>query len=646
MRSKVGLSLLLLVVAFPCPVPAKEKPIVLGYSASWFDGLYPPESYNYDGLTHIARSFLLPKADGTIGVQGGFFDPDLERLAHAHGVKLIASIGGAAANADNWLAMARDPKAERLFFDNLDKLITQNRYDGVDIDWEPSALTDADQATYTQFMKDLRGRFPQWLITTALGGGDYWAKHISWKEVAAQVDWINWMTYDFAGSWTGHSAHNANLYDSVPVRTEMSVDRERDHLENRFGAPAEKLVLGLPFYGTQFFTARMGEDFTGDASRQGSEIQFYEIAGLLTPGSGYTKKWDKDAQVPYLEKEGGEHTISYDDPKSLALKCRYAMDQGLRGVMIWNIGADIVGENTPLLDAVDKAMGLPSRSMPPSGLEKTFANFASTLKDTYSKLQGTQAKLQAAGKLEEAKAADPGPLPDLALPTNSDSKVLGKGIWAVQYRLTVLGRKLQAAQAVASALPVKEVAGQKLNASGNRVLIGDFESGTNGTAFQGVWMTDMDHNNLGTVLNPVPFTPSPGGSPASPKFAAHLWGHFGKSQAPWPYAMLTGTLDPSGTAVDLSAFRGVEFQTKGDGKTYSIILARAAVEDYCNFKQDFKAGKDWMKISLNLSDFKQPSWGRAIPLKLSDVLYFAFSPNADFSDEDMDLWMDDLALLK
>jgi chitinase len=627
-------------------VDAKEKPIVLGYSASWFDGLYPPESYNYDGLTHIARSFLLPKADGTIAVQGGFFDPQLEKLAHAHGVKLIASIGGAAANADPWLAMVRDTKAEKLFFDTLEKLIADNNYDGVDIDWEPSALTDEDQATYTKFMKDLRARFPKWLITTALGGGDYWAKHVSWKEVAAQVDWINWMTYDFAGSWTGHSSHNANLYDSPSARTEMSIDLQRDHLENNYGVPADKLVLGLPFYGTQFYTPHMGDNFSGDASRNGVEIQFYEIAGLLGPGAGYEKKWDKDGQVPFLEKTDGEHTISYDDPKSLTLKCEYAQKKGFRGVMIWNIGADILSERTPLLDAVDKAMGLPAQEMPVAGLEKTYANFFTTLKDSYSKLQGAQTKLQAAGKDAEAKAVDPGVFPDTATPPKADAKTWGKRIWGLQYRLSVYNRKLQAAQAAVAVLPVKEVVGQKIGTLGDRVLVGDFETGGNATAFQGVWMTDMDHNNLGTALNPVPFTPTQGGSPASPKYAARIWGHFGKSQAPWPYAMLTGTLNPPGTAVDLSEFKAVEFQTKGNGKPYSVVLARAAVEDYCNFKQDFKAGKDWAKVSMNLNDFKQPSWGRQIPLKLSDILYFAFTPNADFSDEDFDLWVDDVTLVK
>src|ERR1039457_6498886 len=121
---------------------AKPNKVVLGYSASWFDGIYPPESYNYDAFTHIARSFLVPKANGDITVSGDFWNADLEKMAHAHKVKLIASIGGAAPDANHWLGMARDPKAERHFFDELEKLITANNYDGVDIDWEPSALTD------------------------------------------------------------------------------------------------------------------------------------------------------------------------------------------------------------------------------------------------------------------------------------------------------------------------------------------------------------------------------------------------------------------------------------------------------------------------------------------------------------------------
>src|SRR5689334_8724432 len=151
----------------PATLPTAPRPaIVLGYSASWTDGTYPPADYDYASLTHIARSFLQPHADGHITDSGGFWSPELEQGAHSHGVKLLASIGGAAPDANHWLAMARSPEARERFFSELDQLISAHHYDGVDIDWEPSAQTDPDQATYTEFMQALRKRFPKWILTT------------------------------------------------------------------------------------------------------------------------------------------------------------------------------------------------------------------------------------------------------------------------------------------------------------------------------------------------------------------------------------------------------------------------------------------------------------------------------------------------
>src|SRR5450432_2687405 len=69
----------------------RQKPdrVVLGYSASWFDNVYPPEVYDYGVLTHIARSFLTPNADGTITDSATFWDPKLAELAKKNGVKLL-----------------------------------------------------------------------------------------------------------------------------------------------------------------------------------------------------------------------------------------------------------------------------------------------------------------------------------------------------------------------------------------------------------------------------------------------------------------------------------------------------------------------------------------------------------------------------
>jgi hypothetical protein len=102
-------------------LPTATRPaVVLGYSAAWTDGSYPPSAYDYASLTHIARSFLNPHPDGHITDSAGFWNDDLERRAHEHGVKLLASIGGAAPDANHWLSMARDKPALERFFSELD----------------------------------------------------------------------------------------------------------------------------------------------------------------------------------------------------------------------------------------------------------------------------------------------------------------------------------------------------------------------------------------------------------------------------------------------------------------------------------------------------------------------------------------------
>ena len=628
---------------------AKPNGVVSGYSAMWFDGIYPIESYNFDAFTYICRAFLIPRANGDINVPGGYFDPELEKQAHAHGVKLLVSLGGQAENADHWLGMARNADAEKHFFDGLEKLVTDNHYDGVDIDWEPSALTDPDQATYAQFMQDLRARFPKWTITTALTGSEWWAKHISWDKVAASVDYIHLMAYDFSGNWTGHSGHNANLYDpkNPAVATTLSIDEMVKRLETKYQVPAGKIVLGVPFYGTGFFTKHMGDKFVGDAGTSSHEFQYYEIQSLANNKS-FKGFWDDGAQVPYLERQDNDLTISYDDPKAIRLKCDFAKNNHLAGIMIWNIGADVAGDRTPLLDAVAESFGAKTQAMPASGLVKTIQSFDSSVKDVYNKLVMAHDKLMAAGKKDEAAAADPGPSPDLTVPTSTDAEVLGKKLLALTDLLGVYNLKLSDSQAALNAIPAPEVVGMVLKPKKGKVklLVDDFEKGTSTNLLLGEWMTDCDKNNLGTTLNPMPFEPTAGGHKGSAKFAAHISGHFGKSVSPWPYAALTCTLAPGGSAVDISGFKTVEFWVKGDGKEYSFNVARAAVQDYCNYRKEFKSSVTWTKVSIKLTDLTQPAWGKQVPFKLSDVLYISFTPASNFSDEDYDFWVDDVTLVK
>ncbi len=644
-------SVLILTLLMTLSGMAWAKPnggVVIGYSATWFDGIYPIESYNFEPFTYIARAFCLPRANGDIQVPGGFFDPELEKSAHAHGVKLLISIGGQAENANQWLGMARDTAAEKHFFDTLEKLLADNKYDGVDIDWEPSALTDPDQATYAQFMQDLRARFPKLTITTALTGSEWWAQHISWDKVAPVVDYINLMAYDFSGGWTGHSGHNANLYvpKNPAVDTTLSDDEMVKRLQNKYKVPAGKILLGVPFYGTEFFTKHMGDKFVGDANNGEHEFQYYELQSFVN-AKNFKTLLDPGAQAPYLERQDADLVVSYDDPKSIQLKCEYAKNNHLGGIMIWNLGADVIGNQTPLLDAVAKSFDAKIQPMPASGISKTLVAFSGMVKDAYNKLSAAHDKLATAGKADDAKAAEPGPMPDLTVPTSTDVKVLAKKLTEWETALGTYDLKLQDCQAALNSIPAPEVVGLVLHPKkGKKLLVDDFEKGAAVNKLGGEWMTDCDKNNLGTTLSPMPFTPTKGGHKGSVKYAAHISGHFGKSAAPWPYVALTATLTAGGGAVDLSQFKAIEFWQKGDGKVYSLALGRAAVQDYCNFREEFKSTPTWTKVTLKLSDFTQPAWGKQVPYKLSDITNMTFSPGASFSDEDYDLWVDDVTLVK
>src|SRR5690606_5237731 len=71
-------------------------------------------------------------------------------------------------------------------------------------------------------------------------------------KISEIVDYINIMTYDFNGSWSPITGHNAPLFED-PKALENDVHPHnvavavKGHLEH--GVPKRKLVLGIPFYG-------------------------------------------------------------------------------------------------------------------------------------------------------------------------------------------------------------------------------------------------------------------------------------------------------------------------------------------------------------------------------------------------------------
>lgn len=348
-----------------------DKHIILAYSAVWLDEAFPVADYDLDRINYLARAFIELGEDGSLEIPAGFFNPYWEAIAHQHGVKLLISLGGGSAGDRNWIATASHPENLRRCLDAIGRLMLKHHYDGVDVDWEPMPQTPVKIHDYITFIKALRAKFPHAVITTAL---DDWVNFPSWSDITNNVNYINVMTYDYTGPWSGKAGYGTNLHlprDYAPVPGHSVEEGMRKMIQVDHVSPS-KLLMGLNFWAYRYRTDRLGASFPKNDPNFSDAITFRQVLDLLETGH-YKEHWDARAAVPYLIRDGGKCVISYDNPESIRLKCEYAKQIGCAGVMIWNLGSDLCGRHAPLTDAAVKVFGGEAVTLGRSALEQALA---------------------------------------------------------------------------------------------------------------------------------------------------------------------------------------------------------------------------------------------------------------------------------
>ncbi|MEI7641204.1 MAG: glycoside hydrolase family 18 protein [bacterium] len=381
LKIKYLMTLVLFVLFSFSLVAANGGKILLAYYPDWVGG-YRAANLPYDKVTHIAHAFIIPEADGTFSYGGSYLEPDMIATAHSKGVKVITSIGGANEKAnENFKKVAASPVLRKTFTKNLVKFIKENGYDGADFDWEfPN--TEADKYNFPLLIKETREAFTAetgtgtpWLITAAVGGTNWSQQWLEYPMFIQYMDYVNLMAYDMHGAWNDHAGHNAALKKGDDSCTEVNDETYIDYMTQTKKIPAEKLVLGVPFYGHEFPNA---EALYVKMTNTPEDIfmNYNQLAPLID--NGWSRHWDDGAQVPYLAKDSvdskwnpiervigffsGMQTgkqagiLTYDDEKSIALKVKYAIvERKLAGVFMWDVTADNMDGKTPLMDAMYKA---------------------------------------------------------------------------------------------------------------------------------------------------------------------------------------------------------------------------------------------------------------------------------------------------
>lgn len=360
MRIRVcGLAVVLVLVSLTAArggnASAASSKRLLAYYPYWNDN-YRAAQIPFGKLTHIAHAFLTPNADGSLTAPDVYLEPALLTKAHAAGVKVVASVGGASDSA-NFPTIAGSSSLRLAFANNVEAFLRTNHYDGVDIDWEfPENATD--RANLNLLIQSIRTKFntspapaPSWLITMALSQGNYYGQWIDYDTLNSSVDFYNLMTYDFHGDWFDHSGHNSPLYRGNDPDDDGSVSEGLAYMIDERHVAATKINAGVPFYGYNFiYSERLYDHCKGDCSTV--YMNYNEITSLIE--NGWTTYWDDASKVPYLRKDSGRGIITYDNPRSIRLKVKYDLNtRGVGGIFMWDLSQDVMPDHTqPLLNAM------------------------------------------------------------------------------------------------------------------------------------------------------------------------------------------------------------------------------------------------------------------------------------------------------
>lgn len=339
-----------------------QTPRLLGYYPAWGKTQTPPyraANIPYAKLTHVLHAFLLADkaGDGTLNVPGDLLEPELISRAHAAGVKVSISVGGASGvQKKAFRSIAANPAYRAAFAQNLHAFVATNGYDGVDIDYEVP-VTEADKNDCTLMMEAIRAEFPApLLVSMAVTSNPPGYGNFDIPALTPIVDFFNVMTYDFHGPWTNHSGHNSPLIlNPADPGQEGSLRVSINLYQNTFGVPAEKLNIGTAFYGYQFKDVAALWAFCPSDNCQNTISENYgTYIKQRINGMGWTSKYDGVGRAPYLlESSGANGFITYDDVASTERKTVYVLGvRKLGGIFTWELSADYDGQTQDLMEAM------------------------------------------------------------------------------------------------------------------------------------------------------------------------------------------------------------------------------------------------------------------------------------------------------
>ncbi len=241
-------------------------------------------------------------------------------------------------------------------------------FDGIDIDWEYPGVqgignnvvdTVNDKHNLTLLMAEFRKQIDaysatqngkKFYLTAAIGAGADKIDQTEPAEYSKSMDWVNVMTYDFHGSWDATTNFHSHLYadPADPQAGTLAGSYNTNDAINKLiskGFPANKLVLGVPFYGRGFggvntsvnnglYQAKTKSPGLVGVQTEAGYSDYKAMVNLVGP-----RFYHPVTKQLYMYTASGDWW-SYDDVTTIRTKNEYIKAKGLRGNFSWALDGD------------------------------------------------------------------------------------------------------------------------------------------------------------------------------------------------------------------------------------------------------------------------------------------------------------------
>ena len=368
---------------------AKEEPGVTVYFPNWniySDSRCSVSGLPWDRLDCVNHAFweVVPKDGGFAVVSTDPWadtDPDnpaahFPRYAECAekypGVKILISIGGWT-DSGHFSEMALTAESRASFIRScLDTLDAWPFLAGLDIDWEyPGVARDPedendegnpvmgdDWTNYTLLLKELRealdAHFGPGKILTVCAGASvgYSLCMQDYASLHPYVDRINLMTYDMAGPWEETTGHHTALLG------ENSAEAAVNYLLEQ-GVPAEKIAIGSPLYSHGWKVKELTQETVGVPGEPVDDRTWHDLLPLeqaaVPEGTpGWHTRYDDRKKAAWLWNDDPGSTdyltfFTYESAASLEAKLAYINEQGLGGLIVWEVHGDSIDSGWPMI---------------------------------------------------------------------------------------------------------------------------------------------------------------------------------------------------------------------------------------------------------------------------------------------------------